>query len=116
MTAVEVPTYDLPEAAIAQHPAEPRDSARLLDATGGDVVHRQVRDLPDLLGPGDVLVVNTSRVLPARLFLFKATGGAAEVLLLEEQAGDDRLWTALVRPGRRLPPGTPLAPAPERRR
>jgi S-adenosylmethionine:tRNA ribosyltransferase-isomerase len=108
---VEIPTYDLPETAIAQRPIEPRDAARLLDATdpGGQLVHRHVSDLPGLLGPGDVLVVNTSRVFPARLRLFKATGGAAEVLLLEAQAGDDRRWTALVRPGRRLPPGTFLA-------
>ncbi len=76
------------------------------------VVHRQVCDLPGLLGPGDVLVVNTSRVLPARLRLFKATGGAAEVLLLEAAGRRRRQWTALVRPGRRLPPGTLLAPSP----
>jgi S-adenosylmethionine:tRNA ribosyltransferase-isomerase len=80
---MEVPEYELPEAAIAQQPTEPRDTARLLDATdaAGKVVHRRVRDLPELLRPGDVLVVNTSRVLPARLRLTKATGGAAEVLL-----------------------------------
>jgi S-adenosylmethionine:tRNA ribosyltransferase-isomerase len=108
---VEIPTYDLPEAAIAQHPVEPRDAARLLDATdpGGPVSHRYVRDLPLLLGPGDVLVVNTSRVFAARLCLFKPSGGAAEVLLLEVEAADRRHWTALVRPGRRLPPGTLLA-------
>jgi len=111
---VEIPTYDLPDEAIAQQPAEPRDAARLLDATGpGDsVIHRHVRDLPGLLGPGDVLVVNTSRVFPARLHLFKATGGAAEILLLEAESPDDQVWTALVRPGRRLPPGTQLAPEP----
>ena len=71
-----------------------------------------MRDLPGLLRPGDVLVVNTSRVFPARLRLFKPTGGAAEVLLLEAQAADRHQWTALVRPGRRLPPGTRLAPTP----
>ena len=108
---MEIPTYQLPERAIAQTPIEPRDAARLLDATdpGGEVRHRQVTDLPGLLGAGDVLVVNTSRVFPARLRLFKSTGGAAEVLLLEAQADDDHRWTALVRPGRRLPPGTLLA-------
>ena len=63
-------------------------------------------DLPSLLGEGDVLVLNTSRVVPARLGLRKATGGSAEVLLLEPAAGLG--WTALVRPGRRLPPGTVL--------
>jgi S-adenosylmethionine:tRNA ribosyltransferase-isomerase len=107
---MDVPTYDLPEAAIAQTPIEPRDAARLLVAApAGPVEHRHVRDLPDLLGPGDVLVVNTSKVMPARLHLTKRTGGAAEVLLLEPDpaAGPDR-WLALVRPGRRLPPGTEL--------
>ncbi len=108
---VDAPTYDLPDMAIAQRPIEPRDAARLLDATDpeGAVEHRTVRDLPDLLGPGDVLVVNTSRVIPARLRLVKATGGNAEVLLLEpEPDRDARTWKALVRPGRRLAPGTVL--------
>jgi S-adenosylmethionine:tRNA ribosyltransferase-isomerase len=115
---VDVPDYDLPAGAIAQHPAEPRDAARLLVALDADraIQHRTVSDLPELLGPGDVVVINTSRVLAARLRLFKATGGAAEVLLLEpvSGAGDDagepvaREWKALVRPGRRLPPGTRL--------
>lgn len=106
---MDVPEYDLPEDAIAQHPAEPRDSSRLLDATdpSGRITHRIFRDLPELLGPGDVVVVNTTRVMPARLRLFKQTGGAAEVLLLEP-AGAERDWLALVRPGRRLQPGTRL--------
>ncbi len=113
---MEVPDYHLPESAIAQSPVEPRDSARMLDATDptGSVVHRTVRQLPDILRPGDVLVVNSSRVLPARLRLFKRTGGAAEVLLLAPERSDQQVWTAMVRPGRRLPPGTRLAPAPER--
>jgi S-adenosylmethionine:tRNA ribosyltransferase-isomerase len=113
---VEVPYYDLPEAAIAQDPIEPRDAARLLVAVdpAGAVAHRHVRDLPDLLGPGDVVVVNTSRVLPARLQLTKPAlasgggGGAAEVLLLEPEPAMDGGWVALVRPGRRLAPGTVL--------
>ena len=112
---MEVPEYYLPERAIAQHPAEPRDSAGLLDATdrSGRIVHRRVRDLPEILRPGDLLVVNTSRVMPARLRLFKETGGAAEVLLLgPEPAHGPGSWTALVRPGRRLPPGTTLHPEP----
>ncbi|HET6966413.1 MAG TPA: tRNA preQ1(34) S-adenosylmethionine ribosyltransferase-isomerase QueA [Acidimicrobiales bacterium] len=111
---MDVPEYDLPDEAIAQTPAEPRDSARLLDALdpAAPVVHRTVKDLPDLVGPGDVVVVNDSRVIPARLRLVKATGGAAEVLLLDPDPADagQRTWTALVRPGRRLPPGTPLRP------
>jgi S-adenosylmethionine:tRNA ribosyltransferase-isomerase len=109
---VDVPDYLLPETAIAQTPVEPRHAARLLDATQGSVVHRQVRDLPDVLRPGDVLVVNTTRVMPARLFLYKPTGGASEVLLLEADPEDGNVWTALVRPGRRLPPGTVLSRQP----
>jgi S-adenosylmethionine:tRNA ribosyltransferase-isomerase len=110
---MEVPTYELPEAAIAQTPVEPRDAARLLVALApdGSVEHRRVTDLPTLLGPGDLLVVNTSRVLPARLRLHKRSGGAAEVLLLEPAAGPPTghtVWEALVHPGRRLAPGTEL--------
>ena len=67
-----------------------------------------MRDLPDLLEPGDLLVLNTTRVLPARLHLRKASGGAAEVLLLERVDGP--VWEALVRPSRKLPPGTELRP------
>lgn len=98
--------YDLPPDAIAQHPVEPRHDARLLVDRGPDVApeHRRIRDLPDLVGPGDVVVVNSTRVLPARLHLRKATGGAVEVLLLEEtEAGH---WEALVRPSRKVAPGT----------
>jgi S-adenosylmethionine:tRNA ribosyltransferase-isomerase len=112
---MDVPEYELPETAIAQQPTEPRDAARLLDATdqAGKVVHRRVRGLAEVLRPGDVLVVNTSRVLPARLRLTKATGGAAEVLLLEpDLEGGAGVWQALVRPGRRLAPGTVLAASP----
>lgn len=100
--------YILPEAAIAQVPIEPRSAARLLvdlDPTAPPA-HRTVADLPSILEPGDVLVVNETKVLPARLTLRKASGGAAEVFLLErEPAGT---WEALVRPGRRLPRGTIL--------
>lgn len=100
--------YELPEERIAQHPLAERDAARLLVDRGPGVApdHRVVRDLPDLLEPGDLLVLNTTRVLPARLHLRKATGGAAEVLLLERVDGP--VWEALVRPNRKLPPGTEL--------
>jgi len=109
---MEVPDYELPPEAIAQTPAARRDSARLLDAIDPAApAHRTVADLPLLLRPGDVVVVNDSRVLPARLHLVKGTGGSAEVLLLEPL--DGRTWNALVRPGRRLPPGTLLAAGPE---
>jgi S-adenosylmethionine:tRNA ribosyltransferase-isomerase len=101
--------YDLPETRIAQVPVEPRCRARLLTDLPAGVQHRFVHELADLFAPGDLVVVNETRVLPARLHLVKDTGGAAEVLLLEErtEAGEGH-WEALVRPGRRLPPGTVL--------
>ena len=100
--------YELPDAAIAQSPVEPRDSARLLvdRGAGRQPDHRRVSDLVDLLEPGDLLVVNETRVIPARLPLRKETGGAAEVLLLEPTGQGN--WTALVKPGRRLKPGIML--------
>ncbi|MEY2399113.1 MAG: S-adenosylmethionine:tRNA ribosyltransferase-isomerase [Actinomycetota bacterium] len=109
---VEDLRYELPDAAIAQRPLEPRDSARLLVAPRrGAVTHRVVRDLPDLVGPGDLLVVNDTRVLPARLLLHKRTGGAVEVLLLSAVSADHSVWEALVRPGKRVRPGTELVDA-----
>ncbi|MGH9244450.1 MAG: tRNA preQ1(34) S-adenosylmethionine ribosyltransferase-isomerase QueA [Acidimicrobiales bacterium] len=100
--------YDLPIDAVAQVPAEPRDAARLLvDYGPGSVpVHRVVRDLPGFLGPGDVLVVNDTKVRPARLRLRRPSGGRAEVLLLDERPGGG--WEALVRPSRRIHAGTRL--------
>ena len=80
----------------------------MLDAVGDHVEHRTVRDLPSLLGPGDVLVVNDTRVLPARLRARRDTGGASEVLLLRVH-DDDTIWEALVRPSRKLPEGTVIA-------
>ncbi len=99
--------YPLPEAAIAQQPIEPRDAARLLVDRGSDrpVEHRQVRDLPELLRAGDLLVVNDTRVLPARLALVRGTGGAVEVLLLDPLDDEHRRWEALVRPSRKLKVG-----------
>jgi S-adenosylmethionine:tRNA ribosyltransferase-isomerase len=113
--AVPMDAYDygLPEAAIAQQPVEPRSAARLLIAPGVDgndlTEHATMSDLPRLVRPGDVLVVNDTRVLPARLLLTKATGGGAEVLLLEPVGAGSATWEALVRPGRRLPEGTRLS-------
>lgn len=100
--------YPLPAGAIAQQPVEPRDAARLLVDRGpaAPPAHRRVRDLPDLVGPGDVVVVNATRVLAGRLDLRKATGGAVEVLVLGPRP--DGGWEALVRPGRRVPAGTEL--------
>ena len=100
--------YALPPGAIAQSPLEPRDAARLLVDHGDRVSHQRVSDLPGLLGPGDVVVVNDTRVLPARLRMRRATGGAVEVLLLHER--DDGDWEALVRPSRRLRPGEVVEP------
>ncbi len=94
--------YDLPAAAIAQTPVEPRDSARLLvdRGPGHRPGHRHVRDLPDLLCAGDLLVVNDTRVLPARVAVLRPGGGTGEVLLLEER--DDGWWEVLCRPARKL--------------
>lgn len=98
-------TYDLPPSAIAQVPVEPRDAARLLDADRME--DHRVADLPDLLDEGDLVVVNRTRVRPARLVGHKVpTGGRVEALLLDP-LGDDR-WTALVRPARRLRAGARL--------
>lgn len=110
--------YDLPDSAIAQRPLVERDSARLLvDRGPGEEPNSSiVRDLPDLLDPGDLLVLNTTKVLPARLALRKDTGAAVEVLLLERLDGGSlsdhgsSRWEALVRPGRKLPPGTIVRP------
>jgi S-adenosylmethionine:tRNA ribosyltransferase-isomerase len=103
MVRLEDIDYELPAAAIAQVPAEPRDSARLLTWADGRVGHHVVRDLPELLQPGDLVVVNETRVLPARLRSRRATGGAVEVLLLERRGPST--WVAMVRPGRKLAPG-----------
>ena len=100
--------YELPGEAIAQVPLGERDRARLLVDCGDSVAHRRVSDLPELLGPGDVVVVNDTRVLPARLRMRRATGGAVEVLLLHER--DDGDWEALVRPSRKLRPGEAVEP------
>ena len=98
--------FQLPEELIAQTPLERRDASRLLtlDRESGAVEHHHFYDLPRFLRPGDCLVLNDSRVLPARLIGHRPTGGACEVLLLVDRGGD--LWECLVRPGRKLKPGT----------
>jgi S-adenosylmethionine:tRNA ribosyltransferase-isomerase len=105
--------YELPQELIAQTPAEPRDSARLfvLDRGTGAQRHRLVRDLPDLLAPGDALVVNRSRVLPARVRGRLKGGGQAELLLLRRLAPGH--WQTLGRPARRLRPGDSVEVTPE---
>jgi S-adenosylmethionine:tRNA ribosyltransferase-isomerase len=98
--------YDLPSGLIAQEPAEPRDSCRLLvlERSSGQIDHRTFSDLPEYVREGDVVVVNETRVLPARLLGLKdETGGAVEVLLLRERY--ENAWECLVKPGRRLKPG-----------
>lgn len=101
--------YALPDDRIAQTPIEPRDAARLLvDRGSAPPEHRTVADLPELLRAGDLLVLNETRVIPARLRLRRASGGAAEVLLLEARDDSRQLWEALVRPGGRLRTGEVL--------
>jgi S-adenosylmethionine:tRNA ribosyltransferase-isomerase len=103
--------YTLPQELIAQHPVERRDESRLLvyERASGAVRHRRFRALPDELTRGELVVVNDTRVVPARIPLERAGGGAAEVLLLERRE-EDGLWEALARPTRRLRPGQRLGP------
>ena len=99
--------YDLPEELIAQTPAEPRDHSRLLvyHRSSGQTEHKHFYDIIDYLNPGDALVINETKVIPARLLGVKEdTGVPVEVLLLRRRDTTD--WEALVRPGRRLRPGT----------
>lgn len=102
--------YELPEELIAQRPVTPRDASRLLvaDKRTGRLQHKTFRDLPEFLAPGDVLVRNDTRVIPARLLGVKApTGGRVELLLVRRLSRDT--WEALVRPGRRVAPGAVLS-------
>ena len=102
--------YDLPEELIAQHPLEKRDSSRLLtlDKHTGAIEHHHFYELPQFLRPGDCLVLNDSRVLPARLIGHRLPGGGVcEVLLLVDKG--EGLWECLVRPGRKLRKGTRLS-------
>jgi S-adenosylmethionine:tRNA ribosyltransferase-isomerase len=99
--------YELPPSCIAQNPAVPRDSSRLLVVDSpSSHQHRIFRDLPDLLLPGDLLVMNNTRVLPARLKGHKPNGPAVEILLMEEQ--QHNCWLALVKPGKRLKLGAKI--------
>ena len=99
--------YELPPEQIAQNPVSPRDSARLLVVDSPNHhSHRIFRDLPELLLPGDLLLMNNTKVIPARLYGQKASGAMVEVLLLEEQ--QHNVWLALVKPGKRLQPGAKI--------
>ena len=101
--------YELPPELIAQTPLTQRDSSRLLimDRETGAVQHRHFHDLTEELRPGDCLVLNNSRVLPARLLGKRATGGAVELLLLKDTGGDT--WECLTKPGRKTPVGAELS-------
>jgi S-adenosylmethionine:tRNA ribosyltransferase-isomerase len=104
---IEDYNYHLPDGRVAYYPAEPRDTSRLLflPRHDGPIAHHTFTDFPDFLKSGDVLVLNDSKVFPARLRGHKkGSGGKAEVFLLQEFP--DRSWEALVNPGRRLPPGS----------
>ena len=101
--------FDLPQELIAQEPADPRDSARLLCVRrgSGEIAHHVFRELPDLLHAGDLLVVNDSKVLPARLIGQKnGVGAVSELLLLRQEKGD--VWECLARPGKRLKEGAEI--------
>ncbi len=102
--------YDLPESSIAQSPVEPRDHSRLmvLDRSDDSITHKRFYDVIDYLNPGDVLVVNDTRVIPARLLGERIpTGGACEVFLLKQLA--PKRWETLVRPGKKLRPGAQVS-------
>ena len=102
--------YDLPPELIAQTPLERRDASRLLtlDRETGEVTHRHFYDIAELIQPGDCLVLNDSRVLPARLLGHREpTGGAVEVLLLKDEGGG--VWECLTKPGRKTRTGTELS-------
>jgi len=101
--------YDLPEVLIAQVPAQRRDASRLLllDRTSQTLDHRLFKDLPAFLEPGDLLVLNNSKVIPARLHASKrGSGGAVEVLLVEDLGYNE--WWVMLKPGKRVRPGTEL--------
>lgn len=100
--------YELPQELIAQRPAEPRDASRLMvvDVPSRGISHHVFRELPGFLGPGDVLVLNETKVIPARLFAGRPGGGEVELLFLGERGG---VWEALARPSRRLRPGMVLS-------
>jgi S-adenosylmethionine:tRNA ribosyltransferase-isomerase len=103
--------YELPPELIAQRPASRRDESRLLvyERATGEVRHRQFSDLPDEVAADELVVVNESRVIPARLRLERPGGGEAEVLLLE-RVGPNGVWEGLARPSRRLRAGQRLGP------
>ncbi len=109
--------FELPPDQIAQHPADRRDASRLLvvDRATGELRHRVFAEIAEMIPPGDTLVLNETRVFPARLLGRRESGGEAEILLLYPSPESDRIWTALVRPGAKLKPGRTVTVAPELR-
>ena len=104
--------YELPEDLIAQRPAEPRDASRLMvvDVGRSTITHHTFRDLPNFLRPGDALVLNETKVIPARVEMRKPTGGSVELLFLRGLGSDyDGSWEVLARPSKRLRPGLVLS-------
>lgn len=104
--------YDLPDSLIAQRPAEPRDSSRLMviDIGTGGISHHVFRELPGFLLPGDALVLNETKVLPARLKASRPGGGAVEILFLKDLGSEHcEAWEVLARPSKRLNPGMKLS-------
>ena len=107
--------FDLPEDRIALRPADPRDSARLLVVKGGALEDRVIRDLPDFLRPGDALVFNDTRVIPARLSgVRQRIGAEGETLTVEVEAtlhhrDAPDVWSAFMKPGKRINPGVRIA-------
>jgi S-adenosylmethionine:tRNA ribosyltransferase-isomerase len=106
--------FHLPPQLVAQSPLDRRDESRLLvvDRAAGKIVHRRFRDLPDLLAPGDALVLNTTKVLRARLLGARDSGAPAEVLLLRALDAAELTWEAMVSPGGKLKPGRVVHVAP----
>ena len=97
--------YDLPNASIAQEPLPVRTDSRLLTDIESQIKHSTMNDFPEMLKQGDLIVLNNTRVLPARFHTKKTTGGKAEILLLE-QTESEIYWDALVKPSRKIATGT----------
>ena len=97
--------YNLPESAVAQKPLLDRTDSRLLIDIENQIHHSKVCNFPEIIKPGDLIVMNNTRVLPARFQTYKSTGGKVEILLLEESE-DEHQWEALVKPSRKIDTGT----------
>lgn len=104
--------FELPTECIATHPAHPRDHAKLLHVKGNMITDKHIYDLPDLLREGDLLVLNNTKVIPARLYGLRNTV-KVEVMLNKPEANDSAIWSALARPGKRLKVGQRIQFAPD---